>query len=79
MESLLKQVNPALLKNMNLENLSADDMKQAESIWKMLDDMAKNDEEGYNKFVSKNIKQGVDEIKEKNEKEMEGKKVTVTK
>jgi len=41
--------------------------------------MAKNDEEGYNKFVSKNIKQGVDEIKEKNEKEMEGKKVTVTK
>ena len=79
MESLLKQVNPALLKNMNLENLSADDMKQAESIWKMLDDMAKNDEEGYNKFVSKNIKQGVDEIKEKNDKEMEGKKVTVTK
>ena len=79
MEEMLKSVNPNLLKNMNLEGLSKDDMKQAESIWKMLDDMSKNDSEGYDKFVSKNIKQGVDEMKKKEEKEMEGKKVSVTK
>ena len=43
--------------------------KQAEHIWKMLDDMSQNDPEGYQKFIQSNIKTGVEEMKAKKEKE----------
>ncbi len=36
-------MNPDMLKSMNFDKLSPEDMKQAESIWKMLDDMSQND------------------------------------
>ena len=41
----MKQMNPAMLKQFNLNNLSPEEMKQAESLWKMLNDMSENDKE----------------------------------
>lgn len=49
---------------------NSDMMKQAENMWKMLDDLAENNPEGYQKFVSSNIEQGKQVIKTEHEKEV---------
>ena len=38
-------------------------MDQAQAIWKMLDDMAKNDPEAYAAFMKKNLAEGASEMK----------------
>ena len=49
-------------------------LRQAENMWKMLDDLAENNPDGYKSFVSSNIEQGKQVIKE--EKEAETKEFT---
>lgn len=49
---------------------NSDMMKQAENMWKMLDDLAENNPEGYQKFVSSNIEQGKQVIQTEHEKEV---------
>lgn len=44
------------------DNMSPDQMAQAENIWKMLDDMAENNPDGYKSFVNSNIKEGFSEM-----------------
>lgn len=43
--------------------MSGDQMKQAENIWKMLDNLSESDPEAYKNFVKNNMKQGMEEIK----------------
>jgi hypothetical protein len=50
-------------------NNDPETMKQAGHIWKMLDDMAASDPDGYSKFVQNNIKQGVEDIKKQKPEE----------
>lgn len=52
-------------------------MKQAENIWKMLDNMSENNPEvilffkyqDYKKFIEKNVKEGFKDIKKKKEED----------
>lgn len=41
------------------------DINMANNIWKMLDDMANQDPQQYNKFIEKNIKEGFEDAKHK--------------
>ena len=50
-------------------------MQQAQSLWKMLDEMSQNNPSSYKTFVESNIKQGLDDMKEKKTKEVEELKV----
>lgn len=46
-----------LLQSLNLSGEK--DLKMAENIWKMLDEMADNRPDDYKQFVSKNVKEGL--------------------
>lgn len=35
----------------------------ADNIWKMLDDMSSNDPDAYEKFIEKNLKEGLTTVK----------------
>lgn len=41
------------------------DVNMANNIWKMLDDMATSDPTQYQKFIEKNLKQGLEDAKHK--------------
>jgi hypothetical protein len=41
------------------------DLKMANNIWKMLDDMADSDPSQYENFIEKNLKEGFDDAKQK--------------
>jgi len=60
------------MQNFNLGglNLKPDEMKQAEHIWKMLDDMAENNPESYKQFIQKSVSEGVQNAKTEREKEI---------
>ena len=45
-------------------------LKQAENMWKMLDDLAENNPDGYQTFIQNNIEQGKEVIKEEKEAEI---------
>lgn len=47
----------------------SDMLRQAESMWKMLDDLADSNPEGYQQFVSSNISQGKEAIEKEREAE----------
>lgn len=49
---------------------SNDLLRQAENMWKMLDDLAENNPDGYQSFVSNNIKQGKEALEEEREAEV---------
>ena len=49
---------------------SGDLLRQAENMWKMLDDLADNNPDGYQQFVSSNIKQGKEALEEEREAEV---------
>lgn len=53
---------------MNLKGMDPSMMKQAEAMWKMLDDMAESSPEEYKKFIEANIKRGMAEAKEEKDK-----------
>lgn len=40
------------------------DLKMADNIWKMLDDMSSNDPEAYEKFIQKNLSEGLEDAKQ---------------
>lgn len=44
---------------------SQKDMNMANNIWKMLDEMAESSPEQYKEFIQKNLKEGVQEVKQK--------------
>lgn len=46
-----------IFKGMNLKDGAQ--MKQAENIWKMLDNMHQSSPEDYKKFIDKNLKEGL--------------------
>lgn len=46
-------------------------MRQAENIWKMLDDLSENNPDGYQQFISSNISQGKEAIRKEREEEMQ--------
>ncbi|EAR84114.2 pre-RNA processing PIH1/Nop17 protein (macronuclear) [Tetrahymena thermophila SB210] len=53
----------------SMGGLNNDQLKQAENIWKMLDDLSESNPEGYKNFVKNNLQNGFEEIKkEKDEK-----------
>lgn len=62
-----------LLAGLGLDKGVSDDgdlMRQAENMWKMLDDLAENNPDGYQQFVSNNISQGKEALeKERIEEE----------
>lgn len=41
------------------------DIGMANNIWKMLDEMAENSPDQYKQFIQKNIKEGVQDVKQK--------------
>lgn len=45
-------------------------LKQAENMWKMLDDLAENDPTSYKQFVNSNIEQGMQAVKVERDKEI---------
>lgn len=46
-------------------------LKQMESMWSMLDDLANNDQKAYDEFIKNNLKQGAEDLKKTHEKKME--------
>jgi len=44
---------------------SENDAKMANNIWKMLDDMADSDPSQYQNFIQKNLKEGLEDAKNK--------------
>jgi hypothetical protein len=61
-----------LLSGLGLDNGKdqGDLLRQAENMWKMLDDLSENDPESYKKFVSTNIEQGKKTLEEQREAEI---------
>ena len=52
------------------------DIKMANNIWKMLDEMSSNDPEAYKKFIEKNLSEGVSDAKAEKEKKEKPFKIT---
>ena len=49
----------SFLRNATTQGQKGDDaMKQADSIWRMLDQMAENDPDNYKKFINKHMNEG---------------------
>ncbi len=48
-----------------LGDMDPETKKQAENIWKMLDDMSQNNPDEYKNFIKKNMKEGFESMKEK--------------
>ncbi|KAL4442210.1 hypothetical protein ABPG74_009228 [Tetrahymena malaccensis] len=55
--------------------LNNDQLKQAENIWKMLDDLSESNPEGYKNFVKNNLQNGFEEIKKEKDEKMQELKV----
>lgn len=49
---------------------NADMLRQAENMWKMLDDLAEKDPSSYKQFISKNLESGAEAIKKERENEI---------
>ncbi len=54
---------PKMLEMLGLNGKT--DMKMAENIWKMLDEMAENDPSKYKDFIKQNVNEGISNIKTK--------------
>jgi len=54
-----QNIPPSMFKDLNTTEI-----KQAENLWKMLDEMAESDPESYKKFIEKNIREGIEQGKE---------------
>ena len=64
-----------------MKSLSGDEnlQKQANQLWKMLDNMAESDPDEYKKFVETNIKSGMEDIKKEEQTKKEKKMRKISK
>ena len=75
MEKFTQEAFGKMAGSMGMGKLDDSQLKQAENIWKMLDDLSENNPESYKSFVKNNMENGMDEMKKEKEKKEASMKV----
>lgn len=75
MEQFTSETFSKMAGSMGMGKLDDSQLKQAENIWKMLDDLSENNPESYKSFIKNNMQNGMEEMKKEKEKKETSMKV----